>query len=90
MPTSTCGMLSAPGFVAAVFMSFHTFPIFKNYHDVFNIVAAVVAAVAVFITCIFAVHFIPWTLEWLIAMAHKCPECGKRKWSYPFTEGFGL
>jgi hypothetical protein len=90
MPTSTCGMLLIPGFVVAVFISFHAFRILKNYHVVFSIVAAVVAAVAAFIICVLAIHYIPWTLEWLIAMAHKCPECGKRKWSYPFTEGFGL
>ncbi len=90
MPTSSCGMLTAPGLVAAFFVSFNTFPIFENYHVVFNIVAAVLAAVAVFFVCCFAVEYIPWTLEWLMAMAHKCPECGKRKWSFPFTEGFGL
>ena len=90
MPTSTCGMLLIPGLVLAGFVSFHTFPIFENYHVVFNIVAAIVTAVATFIASFFPVYYIPTSLEWLIAMAHKCPECGKRKWSYPFTEGFGL
>ena len=79
-----------PGILAASLTAGHMFFLLKDYSFIVAFFAAIAAAFAAFMTCSLAVHYIPWTLEWLIAMAHKCPECGKRKWSYPFTEGFGL
>ena len=29
-------------------------------------------------------------LEYLAYAGRKCPKCGKRKWSWGFTKGFGL
>ena len=57
-------MVLIPGVVVGGFISFHTFPIFNNYHVVFSIVAAVVAGVAASIIFVFAIHYIPWTPLW--------------------------
>lgn len=29
-------------------------------------------------------------LEWLVFSLRRCPRCGARRWSFGFTEGFGL
>ncbi len=90
MPIGTCGMLLIPGIVVAVPVGMLTFDILKQYHILLGLAGGIVAGIAGFIIGTLVVHYIPWTLEWLIAMARRCPECGKKKWSYPFTEGFGL
>lgn len=29
------------------------------------------------------------SLEWLVVRTRACEACGKRRWSFPFTDGFG-
>jgi hypothetical protein len=36
------------------------------------------------------IQVVPWSLEYVLAYRHRCPQCGARRWSFPFTEGFGL
>jgi hypothetical protein len=51
---------------------------------------AVLLPVPVFFLTLLAVYFIPHTVEWLTAFLRRCPRCGSRRWSYPYTRGFGL
>ena len=90
MPTTTCGLLLIPGFGVAAASGFAGFDYFQEVHVVGRIFIALLAAMLGFLLCVIATHYIPWTLEWFIAMTHRCPGCRRRKWSYPFTEGFGL
>ena len=90
MPTTTCGMLLMPGFGVAAASGIASFDYFQEVHVVGRMVIGLVAAVLGFILTLFAVHYIPWTFEWFIAMTRRCTGCKRRKWSYPFTEGFGL
>ncbi len=79
-----------PGFIVAVPAGILSFNMLKQYHVLLGLAGGIAAGIAAFIIGVLVVHYASRTLEWLIAMAHKCPECGKKKWSYPFTEGFGL
>lgn len=29
-------------------------------------------------------------IEWLVFSCRRCPKCGRRRWSWGFTNGFGL
>ena len=90
MPTTTCGLLLLPGFGVAVAFGFAGFGYFQEVYVVGRIIIGLVAAILGFLLWVIAVHYIPWTLEWGIAMTRRCSECKRRSWSYPFTEGFGL
>ena len=90
MPTTTCGLLLLPGFGVAVASGLAGFDYFHEVHVAGRMIIGPIAAILGFLSWVAAVHYIPWTLEWCIAMTRRCPECKRRKWSYPFTEGFGL
>jgi len=92
MPTTTCGILLAPAMVFGFFLStFVLTGILKTYHLFYKILLGSILFITASFVGILACEYIPWTLEWLYAMIrHKCPDCGKRNWTYPFTEGFGL
>ena len=90
MPTTTCGLLLLPGFGVAVASAAAGFDYFQEVHVAGRIFIGLLAAILGFILSVVAVHYIPWTLEWCIAMARRCAKCKRRRWSYPFTEGMGL
>ncbi|RYX81664.1 hypothetical protein EON83_22975 [bacterium] len=48
------------------------------------------AFVPLIIVLFLTVMLVPQFIEWLIAMVTACPQCHKRRWSWPFTRGFGL
>lgn len=91
MPTTTFGLFLIPGMVFGFFLSTTVLAgILKTYHLFYKILLGIVLFTAGSIAGLLAILYIPWTLEWLYVMRLKCPDCGHRKWTYPFTEGFGL
>ena len=82
MPTTTCGLLMIPAFLAACCSPFVAWP---KLHW-----CALLLPVPVFFVALFVTFVIPEKLEWVCLGRHACPKCGKRKWSQPFTRGFGL
>lgn len=90
MPTSTCGMLLFPAMGLGGIVAVQIVAKTAHLHTVYKIALAILAFIIVFIVGIYLIHVIPYSFEWLLAMCHKCPECKKRKWSFPFTEGAGL
>ena len=90
MPTTTYGLLVLPGFGVAVASGFIGFDYFQSVHVVGRMISGLVAAILGFVLWVIAGHYIPWILEWCIAMTRKWAKCKARRWSYPFTEGFGL
>lgn len=89
MPTTTCGLLLLPVFGVAVVSGLAGFDYFREVHIAGRLIIGLLAAILGCLISAVAVHYIPWTLEWCLAMTRRCPECKGRKWSYPFTEGFG-
>jgi uncharacterized protein (DUF983 family) len=90
MPTTTCGMLLILPMGAAVAGAIiATETAWPSWGWLSLLVPAPVFA-AIFLVAACAVHYLPWTLEYLLVCWRKCPKCGKCRWSYPFTEGFGL
>lgn len=89
MPTTTCGLLVLPGFGVAVASGLAAFDYFQEIMVVGRVIIGLLAAILGIILWVIAVHYIPWTLEWCIAMSRRCSGCKRRKWSFPFTEGFG-
>ena len=90
MPTTSCGLLlvlpvGAAG-AAAVIATGRAWPAWGWL----SLLLPLPVFAATFFVGAFAVHYVPWTLEYLLVCWRKCPECGARRWSYPFTEGFGL
>lgn len=51
---------------------------------------ACLAFVPLVIVLFLTVMLVPQFIEWLVAMRTACPQCHKRRWSWPFTRGFGL
>ena len=91
MPTASCGVLAILGIVCgACFASTVVGVVLSQNPSWPRDAVRVGACVLGGIMGLFGIHYVPWTVEWLIAMCRPCPDCGKRRWSYPFTEGFGL
>lgn len=91
MPGATCGLLVIVGLIFGAGASLGlAVRLGSSLSLLLKLPLIAVALIAGAVVGVFAVHFLPWTAEWLIAMCRRCPECGARKWSYPFTEGFGL
>ena len=90
MPTTTCGLLLMPGFGVAAAAGLAGFGYFQEFHVLGSKIIGLLAAILGFLFWAAAVHYIPWTLEWFIAKTHRCTVCRRRRWSYPFTEGFVL
>ena len=91
MPTATCGLLTVAGLaIGASLATGITSNLVKESATFVRILSWILGFIVCGVAGIFGIHYIPWTLEWVLAMCHQCPECGKRKWSFPFTEGFGL
>jgi hypothetical protein len=82
MPNSSCGILLIPAILAA----FLSLPI--GWH--FWSWASLLLPIPTFVGTLILIHFIPWSIEYLLVCWRKCPKCSARKWSYPFTQGFGL
>jgi hypothetical protein len=79
-----------PGFGVAVISGLAGFDYFGEVHIAGRMIIGLLAAIMGFLLWVVAVHYIPSSLEWCLAMTRRCPECKSRKWSFPFTEGFGL
>ena len=82
MPTTSCGLLLIPPLAIAMLMSLVGWQRLGWW--------SLILALPVFVLATLAIHYVPLTLEYLWICWRKCPNCGRRKWSYPFTEGFGL
>lgn len=82
MPTTTCGLLLLLPLSLALVTSILLWPRF-GWLSLF-------LAVLVFLATRLLMDHVPRSLEYLWARRIRCPGCGQRKWSYPFTEGFGL
>jgi hypothetical protein len=39
---------------------------------------------------VIAVRYALEAVEYLVFLPRKCPHCGKRRWSWGYTQGFGL
>ena len=82
MPTVTCGLLLSIdlgiGIGAASFLAF-------TYSHWWWL-----ATIPFMILAVYALHYVPWFVEWLLAHFFACPGCGARRWGFPHTEGFGL
>ncbi len=91
MPTTSCGLLLIPGvsggggFLITIALAF-----LQPYSLWVKVPVAVVAGLLGAFVGVLTLHLVPWSFEWFLAMCHRCPDCGKRRWSFPFTEGFGL
>ncbi len=91
MPTTTCGVLVTVGMSSGVLLGWEIGGfIWERYGMIWEISAGAAGMVAGTFILVWAVHFIPWTVEYLLAHLQKCPECGSRRWRFPFTRGFGL
>ena len=51
--------------------------------------AVILVVLAVMIGAILMNTFLE-LLEWLAFSCRRCPKCGRRRWSWGFTRGFGL
>ncbi len=82
MPTATCGLLLVPA-VAAALVS----PIigWARLHWF-----ALLLPVPAFFVVMFVTVYVPQELEWLCVHWHRCSNCGRHRWSQPYTRGFGL
>jgi hypothetical protein len=87
MPTASCGMVGLLGISAGLACCVIVF--MYLLHDS-SLLLRVPLGIISFIVGFMAVEYIPLMAEWLIAFFHRCPQCGSRNWSFPFTEGFGL
>src|SRR6185295_3549655 len=82
MPASTCGLLILPALLITLAVSVLAWRIWGWW--------SLIVPVPMIFLALLAVHFVPWTIEYLMICWRRCPECGERRWSYPFTQGFGL
>ena len=82
MPETTCGLLMFPALTLAVGIPMFAWRVWSWW--------ALLLPIPVFFVSLLATHYIPWTLEYLSVCWRRCPRCGRRNWSYPFTSGFGL
>ena len=91
MPNTSCGIIVIGGGVVGVMTGLGIVnPIIHELAQWIKIVVWIVVVPIMGFVGMILIHLIPWSVEWLLAMCHRCPECGSRKWSFPFTEGFGL
>jgi hypothetical protein len=91
MPTATCGLLMIPAFAVGGFLGILVGKSLWSFSIIVAIGTGILSAIIGFVIVIFAIHYIPWTLEWLFAMLFfPCPRCQQTRWAYPFTRGFGL
>jgi len=92
MPTATCGVLviAGLGVGAAIAGGFAAPLLLREVAGWLRTPCLIGIFILGGIGGLFAMHYIPWTIEWLIAKCNRCPECGNRDWSFPYTEGFGL
>lgn len=91
MTTASCGLLVIFGLALGAGSAFGLVQgLTADAERSARLVAALVALVGGGFAGAMLIHYLPWSLEWLLAMSRRCPECGARNWSFPFTEGFGL
>src|SRR5687768_13968233 len=82
MPTASCGMLLIPPLAWAIMLPFVLWDRIGWW--------SLTLPVPTFFVVAIAIHFVPYTIEYALAFRRRCPNCGARRWSYPFTRGFGL
>jgi hypothetical protein len=82
MPTASCSLLLYVPALIAVAVSW----VLWDYTHWW----AVLWGICTFAATVFGMNWIPLFIEYQMAKRNKCPKCGATKWSFPFTEGFGL
>lgn len=82
MPTTSCGLLVLPPLAATVYFA----PVLWRTLGWLSLLVLPSLAVVLML----GVHWIPYSLEYALAFRKKCPACGARRWSFPYTSGFGL
>jgi hypothetical protein len=91
MPTASCGVLVMLGLsIGLSGVVLFSRGILAGHSAWLRYPVIALTCAAGGIAGIVLVHLGPWCIEWLLAMLNRCPGCGSRKWSFPYTEGFGL
>jgi uncharacterized membrane protein len=92
MPAVTTGMVPVLSIVLAGTAAYEVFGLLKSYGH--GLIIKIIGTLGTFaLACVIfllVIDFVTHGVDWLIAMRRKCPECGERKWSFPYTSGFGL
>jgi hypothetical protein len=90
LPGATCGVLLAANMGLSIALAEtaidHIFPSGLGY---WWLIAAPLLVVFSFFGAI-AIQYLLSALEWLLFCLCACPKCKSRKWSFGFTQGFGL
>ncbi|MCB9935997.1 MAG: hypothetical protein H6840_09925 [Planctomycetes bacterium] len=87
LPTFSCGMLLVVhGGIASAAASFLSILLVRSQDSAWWWAAWPLFFVVGFLlsVCLFEL------IEFLLIHLFKCPSCGARRWSWGFTEGFGL
>jgi len=80
MPPATCGLALIPASVGVLLSAVVGWPTL-GFWAMLNVpVCVVVLAV---------LHFVPWTIEYLLVARRGCPSCGEHGCHFPHTRGFG-
>ena len=90
LPATSCGMLLflLMG-IAAGLLAFILPKGFIQGLGGWKWLAIPILPVAVFLIA-FIMNLVLEAIEWLAYCRRKCPQCGCRRWTWGFTEGFGL
>ena len=89
MPTTTCGVLLIIPVGVAGGITIAATEVMWSHWGWVSLVLAVPLFLLLVVAGVLALHYIPCTIEYLLFCWRKCPRCGKRRWSFPFVEGFG-
>ena len=90
LPQTTCGLLLAIYIGISIGLIMTIVPrVFPDGLGWWWLIGGpVVFTVAVLMSFVLSLLF--ETIEWLVFCRRKCPICEKRRWSWGFTQGFGL
>lgn len=90
LPGASCGVLifAQIGFAGAVMLAAIPNVFFDGLGWWWLLAAPTVLVLA--LSAAFLLNMILACLEWLAFCLRRCPECGARRWSFGFTQGFGL
>jgi len=82
MPAASCGLALIPALAGAILSAVFGWRSYGAW--------VLLLPVPVFAAILAALHYVPWTFEYLLVVRRPCPSCGERGCSFPYTKGSGL
>ena len=89
-PGQMSGLILIPALGAAIAVFLIRFRHLAGRAFLLRFFLSDLTAAAVLLGIIFLFTYLPLIIEWIFITGKRCPSCGSRRWSFPFTKGFGI